>query len=279
MYLDIKKVNHFHDVEYNNFNQPVLVSGGCKDMMAVKTWDIDRLRDIIKDNLIQVEVYHDQKSMGDTDCQYKLIRFDDFLEHSINDKMPYYYFAEYSIDKFKKQKAYDMIKNDIKFSFDQMRECDNELLYMGLNTLSGCHLHVEDDFVLNQIIEKKTVYLFNYYDNPQLKMRSFMSSNNNFLKMNFNDIDHNKVKLYKVILNPGDSLIIPPWWFHAVKGHQYSCSITKIYKRTDLEYYYKYKYLGFKNCGKTLCKSNYYKTVLYTMLIILIVEIHKEIMK
>ena len=182
MYLDIKKVNHFHDVEYNNFNQPVLVSGGCKDMMAVKTWDIDRLRDIIKDNLIQVEVYHDQKSMGDTDCQYKLIRFDDFLEHSINDKMPYYYFAEYSIDKFKKQKAYDMIKNDIKFSFDQMRECDNELLYMGLNTLSGCHLHVEDDFVLNQIIEKKTVYLFNYYDNPQLKMRSFMSENNNFIK-------------------------------------------------------------------------------------------------
>ena len=78
MYLDIKKVNYFRDVEYNNFNQPILVSGGCKDMIAVKTWDIDRLRDIIKDNLVQIEVYHDRKSMGDSDCQYKLIRFDDF---------------------------------------------------------------------------------------------------------------------------------------------------------------------------------------------------------
>ena len=30
-------------------------------------------------------------------------------------------------------------------------------------------------------------------------------------------------------LNEGDSLTIPPWWWHAVEGHNVSISVTKIY--------------------------------------------------
>jgi hypothetical protein len=46
-------------------------------------------------------------------------------------------------------------------------------------------------------------------------------------------MDHSKMNIYKVELEEGDSLTIPPWWFHAVQGLGVSCSVTKTYKRND----------------------------------------------
>lgn len=245
MYLSIKKVSSFHEVDYSNFSHPVLVLGGCSDMNAVKTWNTERLKNIIKDNLVTIEVYQDRKNMGGLDCISKKIKFNDFLEHSLKNNHPYYYLAEYPITYFKKNQSYHQLNRDVRFNFDNYRTFDEELLFMGLDTLSGYHLHVEDDYVLNQILGKKTVYLFDYYDNPHLSMKCFLSKSNNFLEKNYYNLSHDKIKLYKVTLNPGDSLMIPPWWFHSVKGHGFSCSITKTYLRTDLKYLYKYKYLGF----------------------------------
>ena len=107
------------------------------------------------------------------------------------------------------------------------------------------NLHILHDYILNQIIGTKTIYLFHYKDNPSLKMHSFLSKNNNFIKQNFFNLNHSQLKLYKVTLQPGDSLMIPPWWFHAVHGHQFSCSITKVYQRNNYKYLQSYKYLKF----------------------------------
>ena len=106
-------------------------------------------------------------------------------------------------------------------------------------------MHVNDDYILNQIFGTKTVYLFEYSDNPHLKMSSLLGSNNNFIKDNFFELNHTQLKVYKVDLKPGNSLLIPPWWFHAVKGHGFSCSVSKVYSRTNLDYLKKYPYLLF----------------------------------
>ena len=49
--------------------------------------------------------------------------------------------------------------------------------------------------------------------------------------------------IYKVVLKPGDSLCIPPWWWHAVQGVGFSCSITKIFKRKNIKYLSSNNYL------------------------------------
>ena len=48
------------------------------------------------------------------------------------------------------------------------------------------------------------------------------------------------MKIYKVLLYPGDSLLIPPWVWHATEGHDINLSITEIYHRTDLSYLWNY---------------------------------------
>lgn len=244
MYLDIKKVSKFEDIKTNNFTEPIIVSEGCLDMPAIRRWSPEYLSQIFKDTPISIEIYKDKKQMGETKVnKYQEKPFNEVINHIIQQKKPYYYFAEIPISNYDHQIG-TFLKSDIRTSLDDKRKPEEELIFMGYDSLSGCHLHINDDYILNQIIGTKTVYLYEYLDNPHLKMRSILSKNKNFIKDNFFTLDHQKLKVYKVVLYPGNSLIIPPWWFHAVKGHQFSCSITKIYYRPNTEYLKKYKYLS-----------------------------------
>ena len=58
------------------------------------------------------------------------------------------------------------------------------LLFFGNNGKSGCHLHMSHDYVLNQVLGKKIVYMFDYYDND-CKFKSIFSNRCNFLDENF----------------------------------------------------------------------------------------------
>ena len=50
-------------------------------------------------------------------------------------------------------------------------------------------------------------------------------------EINFWKRDHSKMKIYKVELNEGDSLILPPWWYHAVYTPGFSILIAKVYSK------------------------------------------------
>lgn len=245
MYLNIKTVSDFKEIDYNNFSEPVLVSQGCLSMTAVRRWSVEYLSQIFKDTPITVEVYQNKDSMGGTNVnKHQEKPFREVINHIMTGKPPFFYFAEIPISEYEKDIG-TFLKQDIQNDFDRLRKPVEELIFMGYDSLSGCHLHINDDYILNQIIGTKTIYLFHYRDNPQLKMRSFLSKNNNFLKDNFFKLEHSKLKIYKVTLKPGNSLVIPPWWFHAVQGNKFSCSITKVYQRSNIDYLKKFKYLSF----------------------------------
>jgi len=238
MYLDINTVRNFHDIDYLNFKEPVVVRKGCTSMKAYTYWSLSYLKKQFENTLVDVQVYKNRKQMEiKTKINHKKVTFNEFLKHSFENLPPYYYLAGYSIRKLNKK-----LQHEIQDTFDEIRESVDERLYCGLNSINGFHIHVARDFVLNQIMGKKTVYLYDYYDNPQLKMQPLGFSQNRIIQ-SLSDVDHNQLKLYKVTLEPGDSLVIPPWWFHAVIGHDFSCSVTKIYDRSDVSYYFKYKYL------------------------------------
>ena len=100
----------------------------------------------------------------------------------------------------------------------------------------------------------KLVSRFDFYDNYDqgLKFGNPCDPNDElFLKKDTMEVfdfdirltDHNKLKIYKVVLKPGDSLLIPPWWWHNAFSEDFSCSITKKYWRTDHSYLLKYSEL------------------------------------
>jgi hypothetical protein len=142
------------------------------------------------------------------------------------------------------------------------RKIEALMLYLGNDHSSGLHLHVNYDYVLNQLFGSKTVYIFDNYDNPNIHKNSVFSvGKSNFAKEDFFKMDHSKMKIYKVTLEPGDSLLIPPWSWHATQGHGVNMSITQIFQRKNIWYLLKNPNLI----------PNYYSDEYLTQLIVVII--------
>ena len=98
--------------------------------------------------------------------------------------------------------------------------------------------------MLNQIVGTKIVYMFDYNDNNNLIIEK-KHIYRHFLNIDLFNLDNSKYKIYKVVLNPGDSLLIPPWWYHSVKGNGLTCSLTKVFNRTSYSYLLNKPYIIF----------------------------------
>ena len=156
------------------------------------------------------------------------------FKHWNQDLSPRLYCAE--VDLFE-QRIPKKLLEALRNPNTEPKEVEALMLYLGKDHASGLHLHVNSDFVLNQLFGSKTVYIFNNYDNPNIhKNSTFHMGKSNFAKEDFFQLDHSKMKIYKVTLQPGDSLMIPPWSWHATQGHGINMSLTQIFNRSDLTY-------------------------------------------
>ena len=252
MYLDLPIIDDIRKIPIN-FNSAFLIKKGCQNMNAVNTWNIDYLIKNFKNCSFPVEKYKNYNDFSKTNVIKKVnVPFNKIVD-KIKGTNPYYYLAEQNLLDYK-DKINQKLITDVVHYHDSQRKYEQCLIFFGYNSRSGCHIHGSEDYILNQIFGKKIVYLFDYDDNPTLK---FGKNGSNFTEKNFYDLDHSKYKIYKVELEPGDSLLIPPWFFHAVEGVGYSCSITKTYQRTDRNYLYQIKYKILKN----ILKLGYYNQV------------------
>lgn len=237
-YLKVKKVSFFSEIK--NFNEPILIKNGCHDMKAIKKWNYNYLKNKFKDNVLPVEVYSKRKDMEQIVVKDKRdLKMDIFFDKLFNNDPPYLYFAELELENYRKILDKDLFLDVSSYMDVQLTDLNHNLLFIGNNSKSGCHIHVTGDYILNQVTGTKIVYIFDYNEN-YVQSRGLFNETSNFSKENFFKMDHSGKKIYKVILTPGDSLFIPPWWWHAVEGIGFSCSVTKVYTRND------YKYLNWK---------------------------------
>lgn len=249
-YLNIKEYTWNKDINkhqleeiFKKLDQPMVIRN-YYDSIAVQRWNQDTISDIFGDLVLSAEVYTSNTTYYNANISgmEKEITVRDYMEHMKNvEKPPYYYLAE--IDLYEKIDDPAMSSYILSDTFNENEDKNDhqvESLYMGYYTTSGCHVHIEDDYVLNQIIGTKEIIMFDYHDNEEhITRRSVFDSGSNFIQEDFFEQDHNKFNnLYKITLNPGDSLFIPPWWYHTVRGSQFSCSITRIHNRKDNSYYY-----------------------------------------
>lgn len=241
-YLDLKEINTINNKDinkYNNFNEPIVLRNNCKNTIAYKTWNIKSIIDIFRFYKFPIEIYSNENDLTKDDKIYKKYSIKKIINHFKKNKKPHIYCAEVNLGDYCEEK--------MKYYFNKIDLTKNipeeYLLFLGNNSKSGCHLHIYDNYLLNQIFGKKTVYLFNYFDNKKYISFSFLNEKYNFINENFFKLNHSKMKIYKVTLNPGDSLIIPPWWWHATEGHNINCSVTFIYLRSNINYLYNKPFL------------------------------------
>ena len=218
------------------FYKPVVIRGLYKPN-ALKL-GFEKTRNLFGNERLPVEVYRTPETgkfashTGRCDIAY-------LTNHWKKDKRPYLYCAEVDLiganfQKDRKEKFLSNLKNPNTPS----RGVQELLLYLGKNHTSGLHLHVGSDFILNQLFGSKTIYIFSNYDNPNVRKNNIVTDFNkcNFAVDDFFKMDHSKMKIYKATLEPGDSITIPPWYWHATQGHGLNMSITQTYNRYNILY-------------------------------------------
>ena len=243
------KINTIYDIkeldenERKNISKPYLIKGGCKKMNVFSESNkLEYLKNEFGKIKFPVELYETKELMGETEIRnIKEKKFSMIFDKISSDSKPYWYMAEVELKDYVDN---EIIENKFNLEIDKERENDGVLMFFGNSGKSGCHLHTGNDYILNQIVGRKNVYMFNYNDND-VEFRSIFSDRSNFIKKNFFTMDHSKMKIYKVELEEGDSLMIPPWWWHAVEGIGLNCSITKTYERSDYSYVYDKPNLAF----------------------------------
>ena len=227
MFLNIDVLEDTNNIPLN-FDKPYVLKNN--KMTAVKKWNINYLKKQLSDSNVRTEYY---KSIEDYQNGGGIVidkKFSEYMSDIENGKLCY--LAECDMKIFENI----LDKNDTLERFKFRRPNFLKHLYLGINTYSNCHIHLVDDIVLNQIYGEKIVYMYDYYDNPSIELFSIFSKKPNCINDNFWALDLSKYKLYKVVLEPGDCLFIPPWWYHAVKGIDLSYSVSMFYKRTDFNY-------------------------------------------
>jgi hypothetical protein len=238
-------------------------------MKAIKQWNIHNLSNIFGSQKIFLEKYnslqqyHDHHSSEKNEYNNMKFFIDNIktnIKNNYNDDSVFHYAGEVPISKFKNKYIYNDISNH-----KLKRHVHESVLFSG-GKYSGsqAHMHFRNDYILNQIIGTKIMYFMNiddnihngfkitspYSDYPRFlsfnKIPSQASTNHNFTIndinkniFNIDHLDHSKYKIYKVVLNPGDSIVIPPWWFHsAITYDDFSLSITHLIARQNYSYMY-----------------------------------------
>lgn len=236
MYLTVDTVNSFDEIPTKNlnaFDKAYLIKGGCKDMKIFKNKNVlKHIEESLDTVSFPCEVYKNKELMKETK-ESEIIKM---VFNDIKDKVKkstsqdtQYYLADADLDKSFAEYEF---KSEFSTDFDNKRQRQGLLFFYGKDTFSGCHIHTSEDYIINQISGTKIVYTFDYNDNDYEFVGAF-DKRNNFIKNNIFHMDHSKMKIYKVILEEGDSLLMPPWWPHAVESIGTAVTMTKTYNRND----------------------------------------------
>lgn len=248
-YLSIKEL-HYNDsnIPFSNFQEPIVVRGLCQNTFAFKNWNIHNIPHFFGNQKVKVEYF--RNTIDTYNCSVDKMYSFNFQEFLDNLDSKNLYMGEVDFDDFNKPDLYDQV-----FNSQIQNNSFSTVLFCGKNTGSSMHIHSSNDYILNQIIGQKTVFLFDFYDNSNNNLsfgnpchpshEIFLHDYNKNKSCDIRLINHNHLKIYKVVLQPGDSLLIPPWWWHNAFSDDFSCSITKKYPRSDFSYLFKYPQLLF----------------------------------
>ena len=268
-YLDLKEYtwninlhkDQFEEL-FENMNEPIVIRNFYKNTNAYKTWNVDTICDKFGSIVLPLSSgYIEDEKMECLSNISQWVNIDktmimsEFVDYIKKNDNPIYYLAEVNLSLLEKNELQKNIISDINNpNYKNALNFNLDALYFGKNSTTDLHIHIVGNYILNQVFGKKTVYFCDYFENDHIiKKTTFIDNifdNDNTIgpgypiilnekkeSIPFFDINNTCLKnIHKVTLNPGDSVIIPPWWYHAVKGHDINCSITKIYNRKNLNY-------------------------------------------
>jgi len=234
------EVNSFdwNSPEFQKFTKPIVIRGGCKEMPAFKKWNLQYMKEVFGSEEVLTDRFDSLEDMQISKGDKRDILVPNFLELSrliFNKEPPFYYPSNWFLNS--ELESHSKLIQDTKHPSDKYRSVKHDMksdisFFMGNNTYTGSHIHIFSDFLVNVIVGKKIFYMWSFTDNPQVNSEDFHMTH--YHTKNFWKRDHSKMKIYKVELNAGDSMILPPWWYHAVYSPGFCIGIAKVYIRPGI---------------------------------------------
>jgi len=222
--------------EFQKFTKPVVIRGGCKEMPAFKKWNLRYMKEVFKDSEVKADIFESLEDMQITKTPSGKQNYSgSFLELSrliFNKEPPFYYPSNWYL--MRELEEHNKLIQDCTHPSDEYRKVKHDSksaisFFMGNNTYTGSHVHIFSDFLVNVLVGKKIFYMWSFTDNPEVNGEVFHKTH--YHTKNFWKRDHSKMKIYKVELNAGDSMLLPPWWYHAVYSPGFCIGIAKVYIR------------------------------------------------
>lgn len=222
---------NYNSNEFKKFKKPIIIRGGCKDTKAYKNWNKQYFKKKLKNLEIMTNTYNnldDFQTKGVNEkSKIKQMEIDEIFEKLFN-YPPHIYVCHNGIP--------DNLENDIVQKIDFIRNPNEKKaqFFLGFDSYTNAHIHLYGDFIINVCIGKKIFYMWSYLDNPKYSHIFKNFQDNHYIKENFFKLDHSKLRIFKAELNAGDSLLLPPWWYHAVYSPGFNCSFVKVYIRDEI---------------------------------------------
>lgn len=270
-FLDLKEYTWDLDIDkedmkyiFPNIHEPIIIRDYCKNTFAYKKWNPEHIAELFGDKKLGIDTYSDEanghwQQLGDKSTMKQ------YIEYLKKVDIPKHYIGEFTLNgpeidsNVVDEDLFDKLHMElINNNYVNHHTYDKTVMYFGKNACTECHIHFVDNYIVNQIFGTKTFYFFDYNDNNHIvnKMNlkqlfniehsesgpGYVSYNKDdgtttktFMDLNFDKFN----KLYKVTLNPGDAVLIPPWWWHTTQGHDINCTVVNGFKRKNLAYLFK----------------------------------------
>lgn len=244
---------------------PFVIKGYTKEWECYKWRDYEYLETKFKDTPLPVEYF--SKPFNDITSLSKVkLSFKEYLRQILSEQNPTLYLSELELYGESQEKEIESLNNDVKDVFYQ-KDLAYRLFLLGKNTITQMHYHRIYESVIHHISGPKWTFLYPtnelFY---QLQPYPWYSKLNDWSKILFKSstqeefsIISNKLGLkggYKVLLEPGDSLYIPIYWWHIVFGQDITVSFVDFFHSSTQKKYF--SFLGLRSMNHfNLIKKNF----------------------
>lgn len=244
-------------VMFNQVNRgvPFVIRKYIPETLCLKWQNLNYLSKKINNVLLPIErydnIFYDVNNM--TTINLTLREYIEYLKSPKLQKEKLYLAEVELFNSNKKSSILQVLDADIPY-YNQfyINKLVSRILFLGKDTVTQMHYHNTVEAILNQISGLKHIFLFPPNNSLFYQMKPFpwYSSKNNFSQMTFNASNPEQFKKIatqsdlkggiEVLLEPGDCLYIPVYWWHIVFGTNISLSFTDLFNASIHK-----KYLSF----------------------------------
>ena len=252
------------NIKLINYGIPFVIRKFFPEKLCKSLQDLHLISKKVNDALLPVE-YYNNPHYETTGSFAKHLTFKEYIEYLLSpEKEDILYLV---LDLYNKHRRIrdrtienkkgsifellnDIISNNKILDKQLFYNTERRVLFLGKNTITQTHYHDRQEAILHQITGTKYVYLFPPDNHLFYQMKPYpwyttkhLWSQIMFKFKDFSDFEKaaeqkSLTNGFKAILEPGDSLYIPIYWWHTVFGENISMSVSDFFSTSFCKKYF-----------------------------------------